>query len=155
MSGDGAGGGEGQARADLSVHSGELIPIAQDAAALARVETTGRQAGDTSYAAARDLRAAGLLSGDALHHAMYRFDQQSLHLSRDCTHIADELGTTLTRNAALDGDLAGRLRQAHAAAYANEPERLAAWGLTPADLRRDEDRSPSGAPALNPGIAEA
>lgn len=154
MSEDEADGGRGRGTADLSVHSGELQPIAQDAAALVRVDATGRQAGDHSYAAARDLRSAGLLSGDALHHAMYRFDQQSLNLSRDCRRIADELSETLTRTAAVEGDIRSRLWQAQAAS-ALDPERLAAWGLTPADLERAGGRSPADAPTLNPDIAEA
>ncbi|MEV1008705.1 hypothetical protein [Streptomyces sp. NPDC049881] len=97
---------------DLSVQEAELAPIREDADRLGRIATEGGRAAGSTYDAVADLRAAGLASGDALHHAMWRFTQQSLALSRDCDRIAGHLTTTVASHAGLEGDVVTGLNSA-------------------------------------------
>ncbi|WP_052851897.1 hypothetical protein [Streptomyces avicenniae] len=85
--------------------SAHLGSIRTDAASLGRIALQGGQAAGSTYGAVPELRSAGFDSGDALHHAMWRFTQQSLHLAADCDHIAEHLGATVTAHAGLEADI--------------------------------------------------
>ncbi|MGK5529318.1 hypothetical protein [Streptomyces sp. URMC 129] len=100
---DGTGGGSAPAP-DLVVREGELRPIGDDAARLARVaETAGRPALEMG-AVVNALNDAGLGSGDALSHASVRFAEQGSTLSRECRHIAGELGSTVSTLGAVEAE---------------------------------------------------